>query len=57
MVDKLINGYTTIAIQRITVERLKKKRITKTETYDEILRRIIKQINKNKKDETKNISK
>lgn len=33
---------TTIQIEKTTLERLKKERITKRETYDEIIRRLIK---------------
>ena len=37
---------TTIQIEKNTLERLKKLRITKRETYDEILNRLIKNENK-----------
>ncbi len=40
---------TNIQIEHKTLERLKKLRITKRETYDEILNRLIDKENGNKK--------
>ena len=36
---------TTIQIEKITLEKIKKLRITKRETYDEIINRLMKNAN------------
>jgi len=42
-----MKGRTTIQIEHKTLEKLKKLRITKRETYDEILNRLISKCQKN----------